>query len=55
MLITISLRTVICQSVAEVKLTGVAPMGAVSHTFNFNLILIKKTKTNQAIDPGPFD
>ena len=33
MLITLSCRTVICQSVAEVKLTGVAPNGAVSHRF----------------------
>ena len=38
MLITLSRRTAICQSVAEVYLTGVAPLGAVSHRFNFNLI-----------------
>ena len=38
MLITLSRRTAICQSVAEVKLTGVAPLGAVSYIFNFNLI-----------------
>ena len=30
MLITLSRRTAICQSVAEVLLTGVAPLGAVS-------------------------
>ena len=36
MLITLSRRTAICQSVAEVQLTGVAPFGAVSHRFNFN-------------------
>ena len=30
MLITLSRRTAICQSVAEVQLTGVAPLGAVS-------------------------
>jgi hypothetical protein len=35
MLITLSYRTAICQSVAEVKLTGVGPFGAVSHRFNF--------------------
>ena len=27
-------RTVICQSVAEVQLTDVAPLGGVSHRFN---------------------
>ena len=32
MLITLSRRT-ICQSVAEVKLTGVAPLGAVRQRF----------------------
>ena len=39
MLITLSRRTAICQSVAEISLTGVAPLGAVSHRFNliFNL------------------
>ena len=31
MLITLSRRTTICQSVAEVQLTVVAPLGAVSH------------------------
>ena len=41
MLIT-SCHTAICQSVAEVQLTGVAPLGAVSHRFNLNLILIVK-------------
>ena len=35
MLITLSRRTVICQSDAEVQLTGVAPLGAGSHRFNF--------------------
>ena len=35
MLITLSYRTPICQSVAEVQLTGVDPFGAVSHKFNF--------------------
>ena len=41
MLITLSRRTAICQSVAEVQLTGVAPLVAVSHRFNFfNLIII---------------
>ena len=35
MLITLSRRTAICQSVVEVQLTGVAPLGAVSQIFNF--------------------
>ena len=35
MLIRLSRRAAICQSVAEVQLTGVAPLGAVSHRFNF--------------------
>ena len=35
MLITLSRRTAICQSAAEVYLTGVAPLGAVRHRFNF--------------------
>ena len=39
MLITLSCRTAICQSVTEVSLTGVATLGAVSHIFNcFNQI-----------------
>ena len=39
MLIT-SRRTVFCQSVAEVYLTGVTPLEAISHRFNsFNLNL----------------
>ena len=33
MLIGLSRRTVICQSIAEVYLTGVAPLEAVSHRF----------------------
>ena len=37
MLITLSRRTAICQSVAEVQLAGVAPLGAVSHRFNLIL------------------
>ena len=35
MLITLSRRTAICQSVAEVWLTGVVPLGAVIQRFNF--------------------
>ena len=38
MLITLSRRTTICQSFAEVQLTCVAPLGAVSHRFNFLII-----------------
>ena len=38
MLIT-SRRAAICQSVAEVYLTGVAPLGAVSHRLNFNFCM----------------
>ena len=35
----ISRRTAICRSVAEVKLTGVSPLGAINQRFNFlNLI-----------------
>ena len=34
MLITLSRRTAICQSVSEVQLTGVTAFGAVSHRFN---------------------
>ena len=41
MLITLSRRVAICQSVAEDQLTGVAPLGAVSH--RFNLILMRST------------
>jgi hypothetical protein len=41
MLITLSCRPAICQSVAEVYLTGVAPLGAVSHRFNFNIYFTK--------------
>ena len=33
MLITLSRRTAICQSFAEVCLNGMAPLGAVSHRF----------------------
>ena len=40
MLITLSRRAAICQSVAEVKLTGMAPLGAVRHRFNFIIIII---------------
>ena len=47
MVITLSRRASICQSVAEVKLTGVAPLGAVSHRFNFNL-----TSTTDNITAG---
>ena len=39
MLITLSRRTAICQSVAEIKLNGVAPLGAVSNRFNFIIII----------------
>ena len=38
MLITLSRRTAVCQSVSEEWLTGVAPLGTVSYRFNFNLI-----------------
>ena len=40
MLITLSRRAAICQSVAEVQLTGLAPLGAVSHRFFFIIIII---------------
>ena len=35
MLIILSRRTTISQSVAEIYFTGVAPLGAVSHRFIF--------------------
>ena len=38
MLITLSRRTAICQSVAEVLLTSLFPLGAISHIF-INLCL----------------
>ena len=34
MLIALCRRAAICQSVSEVLLTGVAPLGALSHRFN---------------------
>ena len=40
MLITLSHCTAICQSVAEVYLTGVTPLGAVSHILFFFLVYI---------------
>ena len=42
MLITLSHCSAICQSVTEVLLTSVAPLGAVSHRYNFNLIYTYK-------------
>ena len=38
MLITLSRHAAICQSVAEVYLTDVAPLEAVSQRFNFNIL-----------------
>ena len=35
MLITLPRRTVICQSVVGVWLSGIAPLGALSHIFDF--------------------
>ena len=49
MLITLSRRTAICQSVAEVQLTGVAPLGAVSH--RFIIIFIIAFGKHAAFDP----
>ena len=40
MLITLSRRAAICQSVAEVQLTGLAPLGAVSHRFIIFILFI---------------
>ena len=40
MLITLSHRATIFQSVAEAWLTGMAPLGAVNHRFNLILILL---------------
>ena len=39
MLITLSHRNSICQSVAEVQLTGVVPLETVSHRLNFKFLL----------------
>ena len=38
MLITLSRRTAICQSVVEVEYGGVAPLGAAIHRFNFLIL-----------------
>ena len=38
MLITLSGRTVICQSVVKIWFIDMAPSGPVSHTFNCSLI-----------------
>ena len=53
MLIILSRRTAICQLVAELYLTGVTPLGAVSHKFFFfNLILINKHEArSQLVGP----
>ena len=40
MLITLSRRTAICQSVAEDELTGVATLEALSHRFNFSSFIL---------------
>ena len=45
MLITLSRRTAICQSVAEVWLTGVAPLGTVSR----RLITYRETNSRMSI------
>ena len=53
MLITLSRRTAICQSVAEVYLNGVAPLGAVSHRFNFlfvNVVINIVTLNSMTLD-----
>ena len=39
MLITLSRRTAICALVAEVLLTGVVPLGAVSHRYTGVILL----------------
>ena len=53
MLITLSRRTAICQSVAEVQLTGEVPLGAVSHRFNLILIIYKSFESIKKEDaPG---
>ena len=46
MSITLSRRAAICQSVAEVLLTGVALLGAVSNRFHLILIPIPQAYTN---------
>ena len=49
MTITLSCRIAICQSVAEVQLTGVASLGAVSHRFNLISITIRCITVNKLI------
>ena len=44
MLITLSRRTAICESVAEFWLTGVAPLGALSHRFDFLFLFVKRAQ-----------
>ena len=51
MLIPLSRRTAICQSVSEVQLTGVVPLRAVSQRFNFVKFLIFLTKTLITVPP----
>ena len=54
MLITLSRRTAIYQSVAEVKLTDVVPLGAVSHRFNFicyYIIVARMEKVGVQMEP----
>ena len=41
MIITLPRRTSICQSVAEVLLTGVAPLEAVNHRFDLFYFFVK--------------
>ena len=45
MLITLSHRTAICLSASEVSLTGVTPLGAVSHRFNFFVVIAVNSLT----------
>ena len=45
MLITLSRRTVICQSVTEVYCTGVVSLGAVDHILKFLMVITMRCYT----------
>ena len=51
MLITLSRRAAICQSDAEVQLTGVVPLGAVSHRFNLIVKTSNDNNSNNSVIP----
>ena len=52
MLITSSHRAAICNLVADVQLTGVAGLAAVSHRFNFNFNISSCVTRQPIMGPG---